>query len=145
MKDTFVPSKKFINKKWYLIDATNQTLGKLATKISKILNGKEKIIYMPFLETGDCIVVINVEKICISGKKENQKIYRNHSGRPGGMKTEIFSKLQQRQPKKIIERAVKGMLPKKTLGQKIYKNLKIYAGNQHPHRAQIPILLKLES
>lgn len=143
MKDTFVPSKKLIKKKWYLIDANNQALGKLATKISSILNGKDKLTYTPFLEIGDYIIVINVEKIYISGKKENKKIYRKHSGRPGGMKTEIFSKLRQRQPKKIIEHAVKGMLAKGTLGRKIYTNLKIYIGNQHPHRAQSPILLTL--
>lgn len=143
MKDTFIPSKIFINKKWYMIDATNQTLGKLATKISKILNGKEKKIYTPFLETGDSLIIINIDKIYISGKKENQKFYQNHSGRPGGMKIEFFSKLLKRQPKKIIEHAVKGMLPKTNLGRKIYKNLKIYVGNQHPHKAQIPILLNL--
>jgi large subunit ribosomal protein L13 len=143
MKDTFIPSKNFIHKKWYVIDANNQTLGRLATKISKILIGKEKITYTPFLETGDSIIIINAEKIIVSGKKENQKLYKNHSGRPGGMRIENFSKLQQRRPEKIIEHAVKGMLPKGPLGRKIYTNLKVYKGNQHPHMAQTPELLNI--
>lgn len=143
MKDTFIPSKNFINKKWYIVDANNQTLGRIATKISKILIGKEKVAYTPFLETGDCIVVINAEKIAVSGKKENQKIYRSHSGRPGGMKIENFSNLKQRKPEKIIEHAVKGMLPKGPLGRKVYTNLKVYKGDQHPHAAQNPELLNL--
>ena len=115
MKDTFIPSKNFINKKWYVIDAKNQTLGRLATKVSQILVGKEKSIYTPFLDTGDYIIVINAEKIHVSGKKEKQKIYRNHSGRPGGMRTESLEKLRERRPEKIIEHAVKGMLPKGAL------------------------------
>jgi large subunit ribosomal protein L13 len=143
MKDTFIPSKNFINKKWYIVDANNQTLGRIATKISKILIGKEKVAYTPFLETGDCIVVINAEKIAVSGKKENQKLYRSHSGRPGGMKIENFSNLKQRKPEKIIEHAVKGMLPKGPLGRKVYTNLKVYKGDQHPHAAQNPELLNL--
>ena len=143
MKDTFIPSKNFINKKWYLIDAENQTLGRLATKISRVLIGKEKAMYTPFLDTGDYIIVINAEKISLSGKKEKQKIYRNHSGRPGGMRTETLEKLRERRPEKIIEHAVKGMLPKGPLGRKLYTNLKVYKGDQHPHDAQTPELLKL--
>jgi large subunit ribosomal protein L13 len=141
MKDTFIPAKNFINKKWYLIDAKDQTLGRLATKISRILVGKEKSIYTPFLDTGDYIVIINAEKVSLSGKKEIQKIYRNHSGRPGGMRTESLEKLRERRPEKIIEHAVKGMLPKGALGRKIYANLKVYKGEQHPHDAQTPELL----
>jgi large subunit ribosomal protein L13 len=141
MKDTFIPSKNFINKKWYVIDAENQTLGRLATKVSQILVGKEKSIYTPFLDTGDYIIVINAEKINVSGKKEKQKIYRNHSGRPGGMRTESLEKLRERRPEKIIEHAVKGMLPKGALGRKLYTNLKVYKGEQHPHDAQTPELL----
>ena len=143
MKDTFIPSKKFLKKNWYIIDANKKTLGRLATKISKILIGKEKTVYTTFLETGDSLIIINAEKIHVSGKKENQKIYRNHSGRPGGMRIEKFSKLREREPKKIIEHAVKGMLPKGALGRKIYTNLKVYKGDQHPHMAQTPKLLKL--
>lgn len=143
MKDTFVPSKNFISKKWYVIDASNQTLGRLATKISKILIGKEKITYTPFLNTGDNIIVINAEKINVNGKKETQKLYRNHSGRPGGMRVETLANLRQRKPEKIIEHAIKGMLPKGPLGREIYTNLKVYKGNQHPHAAQNPELLNL--
>ena len=143
MKDTFIPSKSFINKKWFLIDATNQTLGRLASKISHILVGKEKSLYTPFLDTGDYIIIINAEKISLSGKKEKEKIYRNHSGRPGGMRTESLEKLRQRRPEKIIEHAVKGMLPKGALGRKIYTNLKVYKGSEHPHDAQTPELLTL--
>ena len=143
MKDTFVPSQNYVTKKWYVINAENQTLGRLATKISTILTGKKKISYTPFLETGDNVIIINAEKITISGNKSIQKLYRNHSGRPGGMRIEIFSKLQQRRPEKIIEHAVKGMLPKNALGRKIYTNLKIYKGITHPHEAQTPELLNL--
>jgi large subunit ribosomal protein L13 len=143
MKDTFIPSKNFIAKKWYIIDAKDQTLGRLASNISKILVGKDKSTYTPFLDNSDYIIVINAEKINISGKKEKQKLYRNHSGRPGGMRIETFSQLRQRRPEKIIEHAVKGMLPKGSLGRKIYTNLKVYKGDQHPHGAQTPELLNL--
>lgn len=141
MKDTFIPSNNFIDKKWYLIDAENQTLGRLATKVSRILVGKEKSVYTPFLDTGDYIIIINAEKISLSGKKEKQKVYRNHSGRPGGMRIESLEKLRERRPEKIIEHAVKGMLPKGPLGRKLYTNLKVYKGGQHPHDAQTPELL----
>lgn len=143
MKDTFIPSKTYIQKKWYIIDAQDQTLGRLATKISQVLIGKEKTTFTPFLETGDNIIVINAEKINVTGNKEKQKLYRNHSGRPGGMRVESFSNLRQRRPEKIIEHAVKGMLPKGPLGRKIYTNLKVYKGSEHPHTAQTPELLNL--
>jgi len=143
MKDTFIPSKTYILKKWYIIDAQDQTLGRLATKISQVLIGKEKATFTPFLETGDNIIVINAEKINVTGNKEKQKLYRNHSGRPGGMRVESFSNLRDRRPEKIIEHAVKGMLPKGPLGRKIYTNLKVYKGPEHPHTAQTPELLNL--
>jgi large subunit ribosomal protein L13 len=143
MKDTFIPSKTYILKKWYIIDAQDQTLGRLATKISQVLTGKEKVTFTPFLETGDNIIVINAEKINVTGNKEKQKLYRNHSGRPGGMRVESFSNLRDRRPEKIIEHAVKGMLPKGPLGRKIYTNLKVYKGPEHPHTAQTPELLNL--
>lgn len=143
MRDTFIPSKNFIKKNWYLINAENKTLGRLASRVSKILIGKEKDIYTPFLNTGDCIIIINAEKINFTGKKESKKFYRTHSGRPGGMKRENISQVRQRKPEKIIEHAVKGMLPKGPLGRKIYNNLKVYKNEQHPHIAQKPELLKL--
>ena len=141
MKDTFIPSKNFIEKKWFLIDAKNQKLGRLASEISKILTGKKKLVYTPFLDTGDNIIVINAEKIEVTGKKEKQKIYRNHSGQPGGMRTETLEKLRQRKPEKIIETAVRGMLPKGSLGKKIFTNLKVYKNEKHPHEAQMPELI----
>lgn len=115
----------------------------MATKISQVLTGKEKVTFTPFLETGDNIIVINAEKINVTGNKEKQKLYRNHSGRPGGMRVESFSNLRDRRPEKIIEHAVKGMLPKGPLGRKIYTNLKVYKGPEHPHTAQTPELLNL--
>jgi large subunit ribosomal protein L13 len=143
MKDTYFPSEKFITKKWFIIDATDKRLGRVATRISKILIGKEKASYTPFLDSGDNIIVINAEKISVTGKKEEEKLYRNHSGQPGGMRIETLSKLRKRRPEKIIEQAVKGMLPKGSLGRKIYTNLKVYAGENHPHQAQRPELLNI--
>jgi large subunit ribosomal protein L13 len=136
MKDTFIPSKPFLNRKWHIIDADQKLLGRLATKISTILIGKRNLFYTPFLEIGNSVVVINAEKIKVSGKKEKQKIYHNHSGRPGGLRSETFIKLRQRKPEKILEAAVKGMLPKGKLGRKIYTNLRVYQGTAHPHKAQ---------
>jgi large subunit ribosomal protein L13 len=144
MKDTFTPSKDYINRKWFVIDATNQNLGRLATKISEILNGKLKSYYTPYLNTGDNVIVINAEKIMVTGNKETQKIYYNHSGRPGGMRLENLQSLRQRKPEKILEHAVRGMLPKNSLGREIYRNFKVYKGDQHPHNAQNPELFKIK-
>jgi large subunit ribosomal protein L13 len=141
MKETFVNSQKLTTKKWYLIDAEDQILGRLATKTSAVLMGKNKNTYTPFLENGDYVIIVNAEKIRTTGKKETQKLYRNHSGFPGGMRVEKFSSLIERRPEKIIEQAVKGMLPKGPLGRQIYKNLKVYKGSEHPHIAQSPELI----
>lgn len=143
MKDTFIPANNSRTKQWFVINAENKTLGRLATEISKFLLGKTKVTYTPFLDTGAHVIILNGEKIVLSANKERQKIYRTHSGRPGGMRVETFSKLQQSLPKKIILNAIKGMLPKKVFGREIYKNLNVYKGNQHPHRAQTPKLLHL--
>ena len=141
MKETFVNSQKLIIKKWYVIDAEDQILGRLASKASTVLMGKNKNSYSPFLENGDYVIIINAEKIKITGKKEKQKLYRNHSGFPGGMRVEEYSNLIKRRPEKIIEQAIKGMLPKGPLGRQIYKNLKVYKGAEHPHIAQSPELI----
>ena len=141
MKETFVNSQKLTTKKWYVIDAEDQILGRLATKASTILMGKNKNTYTPFLENGDYVIVINAEKIKITGKKDKQKLYRNHSGYPGGMRVEKFSSLIERRPEKIIEQSIKGMLPKGPLGRQIYTNLKVYKGAEHPHTAQSPELI----
>jgi len=141
MKETFVNSQKLITKKWYVIDAKDQILGRLASKASTILMGKNKNSYTPFLENGDYVIIINAEKIKTTGKKEKEKLYRNHSGFPGGMRVEKYSSLIGRRPEKIIEQAIKGMLPKGPLGRQIYKNLKVYKGAEHPHIAQSPELI----
>lgn len=141
MKDTFVNSQKLTTKKWYVIDAEDQILGRLATQASTVLMGKNKNTYTPFLENGDYVIIINAEKIKTTGKKDKQKLYRNHSGYPGGMRVEKFSSLIERRPEKIIEQSIKGMLPKGPLGRQIYRNLKVYKGAEHPHTAQSPELI----
>lgn len=141
MKETFVNSQKLTTKKWYLIDADEQILGRLASKVRRILMGKDKKTYTPFLENGDYVIIINAQKIKTTGKKDKQKLYRNHSGFPGGMRIEKYSSLIERRPEKIVEQAIKGMLPKGPLGRTIYKNLKVYKGSEHPHIAQSPELI----
>jgi large subunit ribosomal protein L13 len=141
MKETFVNSQNLTTKKWYLIDADEQILGRLATKVSRVLMGKDKKTYTPFLENGDYVIIINAQKIKTTGKKDKQKLYRNHSGFPGGMRIEKYSSLIERRPEKIVEQAIKGMLPKGPLGRTMYKNLKVYKGSEHPHIAQSPELI----
>lgn len=138
MKETFFPSKSYIRKKWYIIDAENKTLGRLATKIASILRGKNKLYFTPHLDTGDYIIIINSSKVIITGNKNIDKLYRRHSGRPGGMKIESYMNLKERIPNSIIEKAVKNMLPKGALGRKIFKNLYVYQTILHPHSAQKP-------
>ncbi len=133
---TYLP--KNIEPRWYLIDAQGQRLGRLAVKIAMILRGKDKPTYTPHMDTGDFVVVINADKLVVTGKKRTQKVYRRHSGRPGGMKTETFAKLIDRLPAKVLEHAVKGMLPKGRLGRHLFTKLKVYAGPNHPHVAQQP-------
>lgn len=125
-------------KKWYVVDAADQRLGRLASEVAQILRGKNKPTFTPHMDTGDFVVIVNAEKVVVTGKKSTQKLYRRHSGRPGGMKTEVFNKLQARLPERIVEQAVKGMLPKNSLGRKLFTKLKVYAGPDHPHQAQQP-------
>ena len=139
MKDSIFVTKNL--KKWYLIDAHGQTLGRLATLIVSIISGKHKSTYIPHKNCGDYVVIINAEAIKVTGKKFTQKYYRRHSGRPGGLKIEKFENLQMRYPERILEQAVKGMLPKGSLGRVLYRNLKVYKGNNHPHISQNPELL----
>lgn len=140
---TYLP--KDITPKWYLIDAQGQRLGRLAAKIAMILRGKDKPTYTPHLDTGDYVIVINADKLVVTGKKRTQKIYRRHSGRPGGMKMETFAKLMERLPARVLEHAVKGMLPKGTLGRHLFTKLKVYAGPNHPHSAQQPEVLQINT
>lgn len=145
MTKTYLPPQESLEREWYIVDATDQRLGRLATEIAMILRGKKKTEYTPHLDTGDFVIVINAEKIAVTGKKRTQKLYRRHSGRPGGMKTETFAKLQQRLPERIVEHAVKGMLPKNSLGKQLFTKLKVYAGPTHPHAAQQPKELKVNT
>ncbi|NJL85631.1 MAG: 50S ribosomal protein L13 [Leptolyngbyaceae cyanobacterium SM1_1_3] len=142
---TYVPSQESIERNWYVVDATDQRLGRLATEIAVILRGKNKPTFTPHMDVGDFVVVINAEKVDVTGKKREQKLYRRHSGRPGGMKTETFDQLQSRIPERIIEKAVKGMLPKNSLGRKLFTKLKVYTGDDHPHQAQQPETLKINT
>jgi len=143
MNKTYLPPHDGIDHQWYVVDATGQRLGRLACEVARVLRGKNKPIYTPSMDTGDFVIVVNAEKIEVTGKKRSQKLYRRHSGRPGGMKVEAFAKLQARIPERIIEQAVKGMLPKNTLGRQLFTKLKVYAGPDHPHQAQQPQTLNI--
>lgn len=145
MNKTYLPPQDTIERKWYVVDAADQRLGRLATEIAMVLRGKNKPTYTPFLDTGDFVIVVNAEKVEVTGKKRTQKIYRRNSGRPGGMKTETFAKLQARVPERIVEHAVKGMLPKTSLGRQLFTKLKVYAGPDHPHQAQKPEPLEIKT
>lgn len=134
-----------VNKKWYIIDATDLRLGRMATEIANILRGKRNPMFHPAMDMGDYVIVVNAEKVIVSGRKAEQKLYRRHgTGRPGSMKVETFNQLQQRIPERIIEHAVKGMLPKGSLGRSLFTHLKVFKGPNHPHEAQQPIEFKFE-
>ncbi len=145
MNKTYLPPVDTLERKWYVIDAADQRLGRLASEVAKVLRGKNKPSYTPFMDVGDFVVIINADKISVTGKKRTQKLYRRHSGRPGGMKTETFAKLQARVPERIIEQAIKGMLPKNTLGRQLFTKLNVYAGSDHPHQAQKPEILEINT
>jgi large subunit ribosomal protein L13 len=140
---TYVPKKTEIKKNWYLVDAEGKILGRLASKIAQILSGKNKPIYTPYLDTGDFVVVINAKKVKVTGNKEKKKIYYHYSGYPGGMKEIVYEKLLEKKPTVIIQKAVRGMLPKNKLRRKMLKKLKIYAGTEHRHQAQNPEKIEL--
>ena len=145
MNKTSVPSPDSIDRQWFLVDAENQTLGRLATEVASVLRGKTKPNFTPHLDTGDFVIVVNAEKIKVTGKKSDQKLYRRHSGRPGGMKVETFKSLQSRIPERIVEKAIQGMLPHNRLGRQLFNKLEVYKGSEHPHSAQEPKMLKLNS
>lgn len=137
---TFVPSGKNLeqDRKWYLIDASGKTVGRLATHAATLLMGKNKPSYTPFLDMGDHVVVINAEKVVFTGRKLQDKLYRHHTGYPGGLKEITAQKQMERHPERILESAIRGMLPKTKLGRKMGKKLKVYVGSDHPHLAQQP-------
>jgi large subunit ribosomal protein L13 len=133
-----------VERKWYVVDAEGRTLGRLATEIAKILRGKNKPQYTPHVDVGDFVVVVNAEKVVVTGKKAEQKVYRRHSGYPGGMKETSYGRMMERRPAEILRRAVYGMMPKTRLARQQLRKLKIYAGPEHPHAAQNPQKLEVK-
>ena len=135
---TYVAKPSEIQRKWYVVDAEGQTLGRLASEVAKVLRGKNKPSYTPFLDTGDFVIILNADKVVLTGNKLDQKMYRHHSGYVGGMKETSYRKLMNTKPEKVFELAVKGMLPKNSLGRQMFRKLKVYAGPEHEHAAQKP-------
>jgi len=140
---TFSAKPAEVKRDWFVIDAEGKTLGRMATEIARRLRGKHKAEYTPHVDTGDYIVVINAEKVRVTGRKETDKVYYHHTGYVGGIKSITFDKLVQKAPERIIEKAVKGMLPKNPLGRAMYRKLKVYAGSEHKHTAQQPTPLDI--
>lgn len=134
---TYSTKAKDVEHRWHVIDASGKTLGKLATQVANLLMGKHKPIYVPYLDTGDFVIVLNATKVKVTGKKPKQKTYYRHSGYPGGIKAETYEELMATHPTRIIEHAVRGMLPHNRLGRAMFKKLKVYAGDSHPHQAQV--------
>lgn len=140
---TYMAKPLEVERKWYLIDASGQTLGRLASEVATLLRGKHKPEYTPHVDTGDFVIIINAEKIVLTGNKLDQKKYRHHSGYPGGLKETSYRELLNKRPEKAIEVAVRGMLPKNRLGRKLFTKLKVYRGSEHPHQAQKPEVREL--
>ena len=138
---TYMANPDKIERKWYVVDATDKTLGRLTSEIAKVLRGKNKPVYTPHIDTGDYVIVVNAEKIAVTGKKLDQKIYYNHSDYVGGMKETTLREMMAKKPEQVIELAVKGMLPKGPLGRSMIKKLHVYAGPEHDHQAQKPEVL----
>jgi large subunit ribosomal protein L13 len=133
-----------VERKWYVVDAEGKTLGRLATEIARILRGKNKPQYTPHVDTGDFVVVVNADKVVVTGRKAEQKVYRRHSGYPGGMKETSYARMMERKPTEILRKAVHGMMPRTRLGRQQLRKLKIYAGPEHPHTAQSPQILEVK-
>jgi len=141
---TYFATNENTEHKWYVVDASGKVLGRLASQIAKVLRGKHRPEYTPHADAGDYVIVINASQIKVTGKKEQDKVYYRHSGYPGGLKETTFDKLQEKDPTRIIEIAVKGMMPKNPLGRAMLRKLKVYAGSDHPHEAQQPTEINLE-
>jgi len=135
---TLVGSAKSADSRWHVIDAQDKVLGRVATLAAKLLQGKHKAVYTPFIDTGDHVVVVNAARVKLTGRKDEQKVYRRHSGYEGGLREERASVVRQRQPIRLVEEAIRGMLPKTKMGDAMYRKLKVYAGPEHPHAAQQP-------
>ena len=140
---SFIAKPAEVERKWYVVDADGKTLGRLASEVASVLRGKNKPTFTPHVDCGDYVIVINAEKVAVTGKKRNEKIYKKHTGYPGGLREITFDKLQQKKPEEIIRHAVKGMLPDGALGRQMFKKLKVYAGAEHPHTAQKPETLEI--
>jgi len=138
---TAIPSPGDIDRKWHVIDAQDVVLGRLASKAALILMGKNKPMYTPYIDTGDHVIVLNAAKVKLTGRKEEQKIYRRHSGYPGGLTETSARKVRAARPARLVEEAIQGMLPKNKLGKQMYRKLNVYAGDKHPHQAQKPVEL----
>lgn len=139
---SFVPSAGTVARAWHIIDAEGQVLGRIATEAARLLQGKHKPVYTPHIDTGDHVVIVNAAKVKLTGRKEEQKLYRYHSGYEGGLREERAKDVRQKNPVRMVEEAVRGMLPKTTLGEAMWRKLKVYAGSEHPHAAQKPRALK---
>ena len=144
MKTTFMANAANIERKWYVVDAAGQTVGRLAAEVAKVLRGKNKPTFTPHVDTGDFVIVINAEKAVFTGKKLTDKMYFRHAGYPGGTTFTAAGKLMENAPEKVIEKAVRGMLPKNRLGAQMYRKLNVYAGSEHPHAAQKPEVLAFD-
>ena len=143
--NTFMANPETIERKWYVVDANGKTLGRLAATVASVLRGKNKPVFTPHVDTGDYVIVINAEKITVTGKKLDEKIYTHHSEYVGGLKSKTLREMLAEKPTTVIEKAVRGMLPKGTLGNQMYKKLHVYAGPEHPHAAQQPEVLEIEA
>lgn len=143
--NTFMANPETIERKWYVVDANGKTLGRLAATVASVLRGKNKPVFTPHVDTGDYVIVINAEKITVTGKKLDEKVYTHHSEYVGGLKSKTLREMLAEKPTTVIEKAVRGMLPKGTLGNQMYKKLHVYAGPEHPHAAQQPEVLEIEA
>ena len=140
---TYIPSALEIDRKWFVVDASGKTLGRLATEAASVLSGKRNPKYTPYIDMGDHVIVINAEKVRLTGLKSQSKVYRRYTGFPGGLREESFTRLLSRKPEKILEEAIKGMLPKSKMGRQMATKLKVYRGDKHPHQAQGPVALEV--
>ena len=138
MKKTYSPTAKDIDRKWFVVDATGQTLGRLASRIAHVLRGKHKPGFSPHLDMGDHVIVVNAEKVAVTGRKEERKVYYRHTGYPGGIRTTSYREIMEKHPERVIAMAVRGMLPRNVLGRRTLKKLRVYAGPEHRHGAQKP-------
>lgn len=142
---TMMAKESQVEKKWYIVDAEDKILGRFSTEVAKILKGKHKPIYTPHVDTGDYVIIINAEKIKVTGKKSSQKLYRHHTGFIGGLKEVSYKSMMEKHPERILKHAIKGMLPKNSLGRQMLKKLKVYVGPEHKNEAQMPEVLEIKA